>query len=104
MRMRYNGFTLIELVMVIVILGILAAIALPKFANLQDDAELAVVESTASAFRSAVKIAQMKWRTSGEQRNNIALSGSSFANMVDYSQVWLPSATLANQYRNQPQC
>ena len=83
MRMRYNGFTLIELVMVIVILGILAAIALPKFANLQDDAELAVVESTAGAFRSAVKIAQMKWRASGEQRNNIALSGSSFANMVD---------------------
>ena len=88
--MRYKGFTLIELVMVIVILGILAAIALPKFTNLQDDAELAVVKSTTGAFRPAVKIAQMKWRTSGEQRNNLALSGSGFANMVDYSQFGCP--------------
>ena len=36
--MKKNGFTLIELVVVIVILGILAVVAAPKFMNLQNDA------------------------------------------------------------------
>ena len=61
-----------------------------KLTNLQDDAELAVVKSTTGAFRSAVKIAKMKWRTSGEQRNNLALFGSSFTNIVDCSQFGCP--------------
>lgn len=88
--MKYKGFTLIELTTVIVILGLLAAVALPRFLNLRDSAELAVVKSTEGVFRSAVKIAQLKWRASGEQRNNLALSGTGFINMVDFSQFGCP--------------
>ncbi len=44
---KQQGFTLIELVMVIVILGILAATAIPKFTNLQDDARAAAVQGVA---------------------------------------------------------
>jgi MSHA pilin protein MshA len=51
-----QGFTLIELVMVIVILGILAAFALPKFADFSTDARLAKLESLEGSMRSAASI------------------------------------------------
>ena len=53
---RSAGFTLIELVIVIVILGILGAVAAPKFLNLQDEAYGAGVKSMASSLQSAAML------------------------------------------------
>ncbi|WNO06241.1 pilus assembly FimT family protein [Rhodoferax mekongensis] len=47
---RQSGFTLIELVMVIVILGILSAVAIPKFVDLRGDAQTAATQALAGAI------------------------------------------------------
>lgn len=57
---KQSGFTLIELVMVIVILGILAATALPKFVDMGGDARKAVMQGVEGAMRSANTIIYAK--------------------------------------------
>jgi prepilin-type N-terminal cleavage/methylation domain-containing protein len=56
MQARQSGFTLIELVVVIVILGILSAVALPKFINLSGEAAQAAAQGVAGAISSATAI------------------------------------------------
>lgn len=56
MKQGQHGFTLIELVMVIVILGVLAAVAIPKFVDLKGDAQLSAIQGVAGAAASASAI------------------------------------------------
>lgn len=62
---KQNGFTLIELVVVIAILGILAAIALPKFVNMTSEARIAKMKGAVGAVNSGAALIHAKWLAMG---------------------------------------
>ena len=69
MRRNNGGFTLIELIVVIVILGILAVTAAPKFVDLQSDARLATLNGMKAAINSAVSLTYGKSLVKGVEKD-----------------------------------
>lgn len=63
-----QGFTLIELVIVVVILGLLAVTAIPKFLDLTDQAENANIEGMAGGFATAVSLVRAQWEAQGRPK------------------------------------
>ncbi|MDD5210820.1 MAG: type II secretion system protein [Sulfuricurvum sp.] len=80
--MKRTAFTMIELVFVIVVLGILAAIAIPKFAATRDDAQVAKGRSDVSAIRSAIVSERQTRLLKGDTSYVSALDGVS-TNLFD---------------------
>ena len=71
---RNQGFTLIELIIVIVILGILAVTAAPKFLNLSNDAQTSVLNGVKASLNSAASMVYGKALIAGKQ--NAAIGGT----------------------------
>ncbi|OEF28177.1 type II secretion system protein [Vibrio rumoiensis] len=88
--LKSKGFTLIELVVVIVILGILAVTAAPKFLNLQDDARVSTLKALSGAINSATGIVFGKSAVAGIDSQE---SGSVDGIAVIYG---YPEATFEN--------
>ena len=59
---KVKGFTLIELVVVIIVLGILAVIAAPKFVDFRRDAEISRVKAIAASYQQAVTFSHARWQ------------------------------------------
>ncbi len=68
---KISGFTLIELVVVIIVLGVLSATALPKFIGLQSDARVATLEGVKGAFESASTLIYSKATIDGMQKFSV---------------------------------
>ena len=81
-KVNQRGFTLIELVVVITILGILAAFAIPRFSRMEVQARAATVQALAGSMRSSAALAHALWLASG-QPNNVQMEGSGNIAMVN---------------------
>lgn len=102
--MKKTGFTLIELVVVIVILGLLAVVAAPKFIDLTSDAKSSVIQNISGNLTTAIGFALMKDKIAGGKGEPIDYNGNtvtfvagnpstSAAEMRFLLEMELPSAT-----------
>ncbi|MCQ1057130.1 prepilin-type N-terminal cleavage/methylation domain-containing protein [Photobacterium sp. ZSDE20] len=79
---KQAGFSLVELVIVIIVVGLLAVAALPRFLNVTDEAKKAQIEGVAGGYATAVLSARAQWEAYGRpvqgEFNRVNYDGTEF--------------------------
>lgn len=97
--LQYTGFSLIEMMMVILVLGVLSALIVPRMVDLSDSAHSATAQSVSGSFSSGIQMVHAAWLTQGKpsfvavNAGTIAVSsngypGSDTLSQVNCSQAW----------------
>jgi MSHA pilin protein MshA len=93
MNKSQTGFTLIELVVVIIILGLLAAAAVPRFTNLSQQARIAAVNGVAGGVVSAASVVRSQYLVTGATTSPITVDGVAIA-VVPGANGGIPTGAL----------
>lgn len=92
-----GGFTLIELVVVITILGILAAFAVPRFVSLESQARVAATQAMAGSIRSGASLAHALWLAQGNPAStSVTMEGTAIALANGYPTAASIASTLVD--------
>lgn len=102
--MQQRGFTLVELIIVIVILGILAVTAAPRFIDLQGDARASTLDGVKAALQGGAQLVYAKSAIEGEQKNanandattQVSINGQTVETDFGYPDAELATLTTIN--------
>jgi MSHA pilin protein MshA len=94
-RLNQHGFSLIELVVIITILGILAAFAVPRFESLEVEARSAATAALGGDLRSGAALAHAMWLAQG-QPESVTVNGQTIAMANGYPTVAAIDGTIAS--------